>query len=90
IDFLKKVTGASKVVLFDHTVRHHRPGDAEMDESKCQPVNQVHVDQTHESATARVHCHLPAAEAEMLVKKCFQIINLWWPISHPAIEHPLA
>ncbi|KAG1727479.1 uncharacterized protein EDB91DRAFT_891872 [Suillus paluster] len=90
IEFLKEVTGASKVVLFDHTVRRHRPGDAETDETKRQPVHQVHVDQTPESATARVHRHLPAAEAEKLVEKRFQIINLWRPISHPAIEHPLA
>jgi hypothetical protein len=71
-------------------VRRHRPGDIESDESKRQPVNQVHVDQTPESATARVHRHLPADEAERLVKKRFQIINLWRPISHPAIDHPLA
>ncbi|KAG1728912.1 hypothetical protein EDB19DRAFT_1745201 [Suillus lakei] len=34
IELLKDITGASKVVLFDHTVRRHRPGDAETDESK--------------------------------------------------------
>jgi hypothetical protein len=90
VEFLKDFTGASKVVIFDHTVRRHRPGDIESDESKRQPVNQVHVDQTPESATARVHRHLPADEAERLVKKRFQIINLWRPISHPAIDHPLA
>lgn len=90
IELLKDITGASHVVLFDHTVRRHRPGDAETDETKRQPVNQVHVDQTPESATARVHRHLPAGEAEKLVKKRFQIINLWRPISHPAIDHPLA
>ncbi|KAG2059523.1 hypothetical protein BDR06DRAFT_874318 [Suillus hirtellus] len=90
IELLKDITGASKVVLFDHTVRRHRPGDVETDETKRQPVNQVHVDQTPESATARVHRHLPIGEAEKLVKKRFQIINLWRPISHPAVDHPLA
>ncbi|KAG1847341.1 hypothetical protein DFJ58DRAFT_717223 [Suillus subalutaceus] len=83
IELLKDITGASKVILFDHTVRRHRPGDAETDESKRQPVNQVHVDQTPESATARVHRHLPAGEAEKLVKKRFQIINLWRPYLSP-------
>lgn len=110
LELIKEVTGASKVVLFDHSmckiqtqrnitlmiywtlsaVRRHRPGDPETDESKRQPVSQVHVDQTPESATARVHRHLPAAEAEKLVKKRFQIVNLWRPISHPAIDYPLA
>lgn len=37
-----------------------------------------------------MHRHLPAAEAERLVKKRFQIVNLWRPISHPAIDYPLA
>ncbi|KAF9218492.1 hypothetical protein BS17DRAFT_770688 [Gyrodon lividus] len=87
---LKEVTGASRVVLFDHTVRRHRPGGSETDETKRQPVAQVHVDQTPESATARVHRHLPSFEAESLVKKRFQIINLWRPIAHPSIDYPLA
>ncbi|KAH7890351.1 hypothetical protein F5I97DRAFT_1922676 [Phlebopus sp. FC_14] len=88
---LKEVTGATRVELFDHTVRRHRPGDAstETNESKRQPVSQVHVDQTPESATARVFRHVPA-EAEELVKKRFQIINLWRPISYPALDYPLA
>ncbi|OJA12443.1 hypothetical protein AZE42_08206 [Rhizopogon vesiculosus] len=90
IELIKEVTGASKVVLFDHTIRRNRPGDLDTDESKRQPVLQVHVDQTPDSATARVHRHLPAAEAEKLVKKRFQIVNLWRPISHPAIDYPLA
>ncbi|KAH7923037.1 hypothetical protein BV22DRAFT_1130944 [Leucogyrophana mollusca] len=90
IQLLKELTGASKVVLFDHTVRRHRPGDHDTDETKRQPVSQVHVDQTPASATARVHRHLPADEAKELVKKRFQIINLWRPITHPAIDYPLA
>jgi len=89
IQLLKELTGASKVVLFDHTVRRHRPNDIDSDPTKRQPVAQVHVDQTADSATARVHRHLPKDEAEQLVKKRFQIINLWRPISHPAIDYPL-
>jgi hypothetical protein len=88
------VEWAHKTLISDicwiQAVRRHRPGNAETDESKRQPVNQVHVDQTPESAIARVYRHLPAGEAEKLVKKRFQIINLWRPISHPAIDHPLA
>ncbi|KLO11921.1 hypothetical protein SCHPADRAFT_941654 [Schizopora paradoxa] len=55
-----------------------------------QPVGGVHVDQTEASAIARVRKHLPAAEVDELLKHRFQIINLWRPISHPALDHPLA
>ena len=51
---------------------------------------QVHVDQTAASAAARVERHLPADEAPELLKRRFQIINLWRPISDPAWDWPLA
>ena len=50
---------------------------------------QVHVDQTTESAIARVYRHVPD-DADELVKHRFQIINLWRPISHAAWDWPLA
>ena len=50
----------------------------------------AHVDQTPASAVARVHRHLPAEDAPELLKHRFQIINLWRPISHKAIDWPLA
>ncbi|EGN97118.1 hypothetical protein SERLA73DRAFT_183726 [Serpula lacrymans var. lacrymans S7.3] len=89
-ELIKELTGASKVVLFDHTIRRRRPGQSSDDESKRQPVSQVHVDQTPAAAVNRVHRHLPAEEAEVYVKKRFQIINLWRPITHPAVDYPLA
>lgn len=49
----------------------------------------VHVDQTPEAATNRVKRHVPEL-AEELLKHRYQIINLWRPISHPAVESPLA
>jgi hypothetical protein len=49
----------------------------------------VHVDQTPESAEARVFRHVPD-DASALVRKRFQIINLWRPISHAAHDWPLA
>ncbi|KAF9235941.1 hypothetical protein BU15DRAFT_89359 [Melanogaster broomeanus] len=90
IALLKEVTGASRVVLFDHTVRRHRPGDSGTDPTKRQPVAQVHVDQTPDSATARVYRHLPSNEVESLLKKRFEIINVWRPMSKPSIDYPLA
>ena len=54
-----------------------------------QPVAGVHVDQTLKSSTARVHKHLPASDVPALLQRRFQIINLWRPISHPALDWPL-
>jgi hypothetical protein len=90
VELLKQVTGASRVVLFDHTIRRRRPGVLEDGPDKRQPVTGVHVDQTAESATARVHRHLPPTDAPELLRRRFQIINLWRPISHAAYDWPLA
>ncbi|KAK1227411.1 hypothetical protein PQX77_009596 [Marasmius sp. AFHP31] len=91
IELLKKLTGASKVVLFDHTVRRREAGDTPIVETdKRMPVPRVHVDQTPKAAHNRVRRHVPEEEAEELLKHRFQIINLWRPISHPALDWPLA
>jgi len=90
IELIKELTGASRVVLFDHTVRRRRPNTVDDHPSKRQPVPQAHVDQTPASAVARVHRHLPAEDAPALLQKRFQIINLWRPINHPALDWPLA
>ncbi|KAI1427300.1 methyltransferase [Xylaria sp. FL1777] len=71
-----------KVVIFDHTIR--RPGGPRG------PFQQVHVDQTAAASVARVRRHLPAEEADELLKHRFQLINVWRPIGHPATDHPLA
>ncbi|KAF8625614.1 hypothetical protein AX17_006800 [Amanita inopinata Kibby_2008] len=87
---IKELTGASKVVLFDHTIRRNQPGIIEDGPDKRQPVMRAHIDQTTASSIARVHRHLPPTEAPELVKRRFQIINLWRPIENPAVESPLA
>ncbi|KAG6866318.1 hypothetical protein C0991_005785 [Blastosporella zonata] len=88
IELLKSVTGASKVVIFDHTIRRRRPGEFDDVPGKRQPASQAHVDQTNKASIARVHHHLPD-EASELLKRRFQIINIWRPISHPALDWPL-
>ncbi|KAF9266183.1 hypothetical protein L218DRAFT_858584 [Marasmius fiardii PR-910] len=90
IDLIKRFTGATKVVLFDHTVRRRVEGESGSDPRKRGPVPRAHVDQTPLAAHNRVRRHLPAAEAEERLKHRFQIINLWRPISHPADDWPLA
>ena len=71
-------------------IRRRRPGEVDDSPQKRQPVPRVHVDQTAESAAARVHRHLPANDAPELLKRRFQIINLWRPINHAAWDWPLA
>ncbi|ESK90000.1 hypothetical protein Moror_7930 [Moniliophthora roreri MCA 2997] len=90
VELLKKITGASKVVLFDHTLRHRREGDDGYDPKSRGPASLVHVDQTPLAAHNRVRRHLPEDEAAERLKHRFQIINLWRPISHPALDWPLA
>ncbi|RDB29782.1 Uncharacterized protein in dcmA 3'region [Hypsizygus marmoreus] len=89
IETIKELTGASRVVLFDHTIRRRRPGQADDSPQRRQPVAQTHVDQTHTSSIARVHRHLPASDVPELLRHRFQIINLWRPISRPALDWPL-
>ncbi|CCL99876.1 uncharacterized protein FIBRA_01901 [Fibroporia radiculosa] len=90
IEFVKELTGASRAVVFDHTIRRRRPGEIDDSPQKRQPVPLVHVDQTTASAIARVHRHLPPVDAPDLLRRRFQIINLWRPISHAAYDWPLA
>ena len=70
-------------------IRRRRPGEADDNPQRRQPVSQVHVDQTTASSIERVHRHLPASDAPALLKRRFQIINLWRPISHAALDWPL-
>jgi hypothetical protein len=80
----EKLPGVKKVVIFDHTIRRKEKS------SPRQPVQQVHVDQTPGAAEVRVRRHLPANEAEELLKGRYQIINVWRPIQNPASDFPLA
>ncbi|CCO29327.1 hypothetical protein RSOLAG1IB_07871 [Rhizoctonia solani AG-1 IB] len=90
IENIKNITGASRVVIFDHTLRKPRPaGTPETPENRS-PVKLAHVDQTNDSAKRRVHLHLPEADVPGLLSKRFQIINLWRPIANAAWQYPLA
>ncbi|KAI0428255.1 methyltransferase [Xylaria sp. FL1042] len=73
-----------KVVIFDHTIRRRDPT------APRGPVQQVHVDQTPAAAVARVRRHCAPEEVEDLLKRRFQLINVWRPIAHVAADHPLA
>ncbi len=85
---VKKVSGASRVVVFDHTLRS---GDEAERESKLvrEPVLYVHNDYTEWSGPQRVRDLLPD-EAEGLLRHRFAIIQVWRAINQPIQSNPLA
>ncbi|TAQ86193.1 hypothetical protein B7494_g5485 [Chlorociboria aeruginascens] len=88
-ELLKKATGASKIFIFDHTIRRQPIDSREKPASDSTvnvpplnlrgPVRRVHIDQSYPAALERVRYHLPD-EAETLLKGRVQIINVWRPI----------
>jgi len=89
-DLLKAATGAHKVVIFDHTVRRHVPGQPDTRTARLRgPVRSVHVDQSPWAGFERVKLHT-GDEADTLLKERAQIINVWRPIGGPVEESPLA
>lgn len=81
---LKNLPGASRVHIFDYTIRRSSPS------APRAPVNRVHIDQTPASALARVPLHLPAAEASELLKSRVRIVNVWRPLNGAVESFPLA
>ncbi|KAK0510643.1 hypothetical protein JMJ35_007075 [Cladonia borealis] len=79
---LKDATGASRVFIFDHTIRR-APSDNRTPVSAAVslrgPVTRVHIDQSYSAAKSRVPHHLPE-DADALLKTRYQIINVWRPI----------
>ncbi|KAI5296013.1 hypothetical protein KEM52_006064 [Ascosphaera acerosa] len=80
---LNNVPGATKVVIFDHTIRRGIP------DAPRKPVYEAHIDQTLEASQKRVKAHVPD-EAETLLKSRYRIINVWRPLNGPVQESPLA
>jgi len=85
---VKEESGASRVVIFDHTLR--TADDALRAERKIREVvPRVHNDYTEWSAPQRVRDLLPD-EVEELLKRRFAIVQVWRPIRHPVESFPLA
>jgi len=90
-EFIKQVTGASRVFIFDHLQRRRVPGLVDRARGgPRQPATRVHVDHTDRSGPQRVR-DLLGAEAEELLRGRVQVINLWRPIlDEPLRDAPLA
>lgn len=86
---LKRLTGAPRVFIFDHTTRRRVPGSEGTRGGVRQPVSRVHVDHTAKSGPQRVR-DLVAEEAQELLRGRVQVINLWRPIRGPLLDAPLA
>jgi hypothetical protein len=85
---IKRVTGAGRVVVFDHIVRN--PVLAERGEKGARgPAKFVHNDYSFKSAPRRVRDHLPE-EADRLLRNRFAEINVWRAIRGPIESSPLA
>jgi hypothetical protein len=85
---VKAESGASRVVIFDHTLR-----TADNDEREARKIREVvrraHNDYTEWSGPQRVRDLLPQ-EADELLRGRFAIIQVWRPIRHPVETFPLA
>jgi len=87
---IAEVLGASRVFIFDHTVRQRIPGASDRAAGQPrQPATRVHVDHTGRSGPQRVRDFFPD-EADELLKGRVQVINLWRPIRGPLRDAPLA
>jgi hypothetical protein len=87
---IAEATGASKVFVFDHTLRRRVPGaEDRAPGAPRQPATGVHVDHTAKSGPQRVRDFF-GDEAEQLLRGRVQVINLWRPIRGPLRDAPLA
>jgi len=88
---LKEVTGATKVVIFDHTLRNAQR--SQQGESGIrEPAKRVHNDFTAKSGYTRARKELVAQgvdNIDELLQQRFALINIWRPIA-TVQESPLA
>jgi len=87
---IAEATGASKVFIFDHTLRRRVKDTADRTNgAPRQPATSVHVNHTATSGPQRVRDFF-GDEAEALLRGRVEVINLWRPIRGPLRDTPLA
>ena len=86
---VKRETGCSEVLVFDHTIRID-DSDLAQTRKVRNPVKNMHNDFTRNSAPLRVRDLLPANEAEDKLSKRYGSMNVWRPLVGPVETAPLA
>jgi len=87
-ELIRKVSGAQRVQIFDHTLRSGN--EAERQERLIrEPVLSAHNDYTEWSGPQRVRDLLPD-EADNLLKGRFAVIQVWRAVNQPILKNPLA
>ena len=94
---VRAATGASRALVFDHTLRRRAPDRPPLDggggsfAAVREPVGRVHADYTSISAGDRMRRLLGAAEAADRLRCRFAIVGLWRPTNpQPLHDAPLA
>ena len=87
-DLIKKISGAKRAEVFDHTLRS---GDEAEREARLirEPVLSAHNDYTEWSGPQRVR-EIMGDEAGRLLERRFAIIQVWRAINQPIRSNPLA
>ncbi|KAN0064713.1 hypothetical protein ACQY0O_002364 [Thecaphora frezii] len=81
---------AKRIFIWDHTVRRLTQQPDHMSYLSARgPAMSAHVDQTPDSAMARLYRHLPDEAAE-LAKSRVRVINVWKPLENAVYHSPLA
>lgn len=85
---IKSASGASRVVIFDHTLRSGDEGEREAKLIR-EPVLSAHNDYTEWSGPQRVR-EILLDEADALLARRFAIVQVWRAINQPIRANPLA
>jgi hypothetical protein len=85
---IRSVSGASRVAIFDHTLRSGEEAEREAKLIR-EPVLSAHNDYTEWSGPNRVREFLPE-EADEVLSRRFAIIQVWRAINKPIEANPLA
>jgi hypothetical protein len=86
VALIREATGASEVIVFDHTIR---VGERAVERALRQPVQTVHNDYTERSAPRRVRDLVGEAAAEAWLAGRYAEYNVWRPIRGPVLSWPL-
>ncbi|KAK9801865.1 hypothetical protein WJX73_003589 [Symbiochloris irregularis] len=86
---IQQVSSASRVYIFDHTLRKGTLRDGPGSGQSRTPVSKVHVDYNTVSGPDRLRAVMPPDEAAALSKRPFAVIQVWRPIKGPIQESPL-